>query len=234
MEAVYWDDCCQTSSLTNLLPTYTFRPAHKRTLTPAPEPEPKPILQPLRPAKVRTPLVHWRPPSHLWRLKGTVRWLTTMYEYRLLWHLDLVLCLMEAVRVLWKSTIGSLTSVFQWFHDQERKKSSVPAEYRGNRSSQARWVFPTYHATNQLMDMTMIWSTSVVSGQCTLSLYFSTLSTIIALAWTLPIRTNYADGPGGVTQCPIIPGNLFLYDFSVLDQAGMFWYHAHHCRLYFI
>jgi len=41
-------------SSTSPPPASTFRPAHKRTLTPAPEPEPEPIFQPLCPAKVRT------------------------------------------------------------------------------------------------------------------------------------------------------------------------------------
>ncbi|KAH9951951.1 laccase [Amylocystis lapponica] len=40
-------------------------------------------------------------------------------------------------------------------------------------------------------------------------------------------KTNYADGPAFVTQCPIAPGNSFLYDFNVPDQAGTFWYHSH-------
>ncbi|KAF8798409.1 laccase [Phlegmacium glaucopus] len=40
--------------------------------------------------------------------------------------------------------------------------------------------------------------------------------------------TNFADGPVGVSQCPIIPGDSFLYEFSVPDQAGTFWYHSHH------
>ncbi|KAF7358932.1 Laccase I [Mycena sanguinolenta] len=39
--------------------------------------------------------------------------------------------------------------------------------------------------------------------------------------------TNWADGPAWVTQCPIIPGHSFLYDFEVPDQAGTFWYHSH-------
>ncbi|KAL0954168.1 hypothetical protein HGRIS_005301 [Hohenbuehelia grisea] len=39
--------------------------------------------------------------------------------------------------------------------------------------------------------------------------------------------TNWADGPAMVTQCPIIPGHSFLYDFDVPDQAGTFWYHSH-------
>ena len=40
--------------------------------------------------------------------------------------------------------------------------------------------------------------------------------------------TQWADGPVGVNQCPIIPGESFLYDFTVPDQAGSFWYHSHH------
>ncbi|CAL1709847.1 unnamed protein product [Somion occarium] len=39
--------------------------------------------------------------------------------------------------------------------------------------------------------------------------------------------TNWADGPAFVNQCPIASGNSFLYDFSVPNQAGTFWYHSH-------
>ncbi|KXN80968.1 Laccase-4 [Leucoagaricus sp. SymC.cos] len=38
--------------------------------------------------------------------------------------------------------------------------------------------------------------------------------------------TNFMDGTSGVTQCPIAPGNSFLYDFRA-DHAGTFWYHSH-------
>ncbi|CAL1697184.1 unnamed protein product [Somion occarium] len=38
--------------------------------------------------------------------------------------------------------------------------------------------------------------------------------------------TNWADGTAFVTQCPIISGNSFLYEFE-LDQPGTFWYHSH-------
>ncbi|KAI5123468.1 hypothetical protein M0805_008838 [Coniferiporia weirii] len=39
--------------------------------------------------------------------------------------------------------------------------------------------------------------------------------------------TNEMDGPAWVNQCPIIPGNSFLYDFSVPGQSGTYWYHSH-------
>ncbi|KAJ8508845.1 hypothetical protein ONZ45_g8915 [Pleurotus djamor] len=39
--------------------------------------------------------------------------------------------------------------------------------------------------------------------------------------------TNWADGVSMVNQCPIVPQESFLYDFSVPDQAGTFWYHSH-------
>ena len=32
-------------------------------------------------------------------------------------------------------------------------------------------------------------------------------------------HTNYVDGPAFVTQCPIVPGNSFEYDFQALNQA---------------
>ncbi|KAF8959650.1 yellow laccase [Flammula alnicola] len=44
--------------------------------------------------------------------------------------------------------------------------------------------------------------------------------------------SSWADGPVGVTQCPIAPGHSFLYQFSVPDQAGTFWYHSHHSTQY--
>ncbi|EDR14430.1 laccase, multicopper oxidase, benzenediol:oxygen oxidorectuctase [Laccaria bicolor S238N-H82] len=45
-------------------------------------------------------------------------------------------------------------------------------------------------------------------------------------------NSSWADGPVGVAQCPIAPGNSFLYQFSVPDQAGTFWYHSHHSTQY--
>ncbi|CAK7894613.1 iron transport multicopper oxidase Fet3p [[Candida] anglica] len=35
------------------------------------------------------------------------------------------------------------------------------------------------------------------------------------------------DGPEMVTQCPIPPGETFLYNFTVPDQVGTYWYHSH-------
>ncbi|KAI5836564.1 multicopper oxidase [Schizophyllum commune H4-8] len=40
-------------------------------------------------------------------------------------------------------------------------------------------------------------------------------------------NSNWADGPAGVTQCPIATGDSFVYEFGVPDQAGTFWYHSH-------
>ncbi|KAF9461144.1 laccase I precursor [Collybia nuda] len=39
--------------------------------------------------------------------------------------------------------------------------------------------------------------------------------------------SNWADGSSFVTQCPIASNDSFLYDFSVAQQAGTFWYHSH-------
>ncbi|KAG6849322.1 hypothetical protein H0H93_009464 [Arthromyces matolae] len=40
--------------------------------------------------------------------------------------------------------------------------------------------------------------------------------------------TNWLDGPAMVTQCPIVPGDSFVYNFPVCHQAGTFWYHSHY------
>ncbi|EJC98402.1 type-2 Cu-depleted laccase [Fomitiporia mediterranea MF3/22] len=45
-------------------------------------------------------------------------------------------------------------------------------------------------------------------------------------------HSNLMDGAAEVNQCPIIPGNSFLYNFSVPDQAGTFWYHSHFSNQY--
>ncbi|EAQ86962.1 hypothetical protein CHGG_08215 [Chaetomium globosum CBS 148.51] len=37
---------------------------------------------------------------------------------------------------------------------------------------------------------------------------------------------THMDGPVSVTQCPIVPGGRFTYNFTV-DQPGTYWYHSH-------
>ncbi|GLJ26189.1 hypothetical protein SUGI_0502490 [Cryptomeria japonica] len=40
-------------------------------------------------------------------------------------------------------------------------------------------------------------------------------------------RTAWADGPEYITQCPILPGNSYTYKFTITDQEGTLWWHAH-------
>lgn len=40
-------------------------------------------------------------------------------------------------------------------------------------------------------------------------------------------ETNKMDGVPGLTQCEIVPGQTFVYNFTVPDQVGSFWYHSH-------
>lgn len=39
--------------------------------------------------------------------------------------------------------------------------------------------------------------------------------------------TNQMDGVPGLTQCQVGPGQTFIYNFTVPDQVGSFWYHSH-------
>ncbi|KAI0062714.1 laccase [Artomyces pyxidatus] len=57
----------------------------------------------------------------------------------------------------------------------------------------------------------------------------TSMDTVTSIHWhgLFQHTSNYADGPAFVTQCPIIPGNSFLYNFNVPDQAGTYWYHSH-------
>lgn len=43
--------------------------------------------------------------------------------------------------------------------------------------------------------------------------------------------SQWMDGVSGVTQCPQQPGTTFTYRFTIKDQFGTFWYHAHHKAL---
>ncbi|GAA6020611.1 hypothetical protein JCM8202_006323 [Rhodotorula sphaerocarpa] len=47
-------------------------------------------------------------------------------------------------------------------------------------------------------------------------------------------HSNWADGPSGVTQCPIPPGVTFTYQFSPSDehQYGTYWHHSHRRATY--
>ncbi|KAF9929938.1 hypothetical protein FBU30_001097 [Linnemannia zychae] len=44
--------------------------------------------------------------------------------------------------------------------------------------------------------------------------------------------TNWMDGTVGVTQCPIPPGQSFTYNFTVPNQWGTYWWHAHAASQY--
>ncbi|GAA5988033.1 hypothetical protein JCM10908_002035 [Rhodotorula pacifica] len=46
--------------------------------------------------------------------------------------------------------------------------------------------------------------------------------------------TNWADGPSGVTQCPILPGGTYTYEFPITGdlQYGTYWHHSHRRATY--
>ncbi|KDP45752.1 hypothetical protein JCGZ_17359 [Jatropha curcas] len=41
------------------------------------------------------------------------------------------------------------------------------------------------------------------------------------------LRNPWADGPDMVTQCPIRPGRSYTYRFTIQNQEGTLWWHAH-------
>ncbi|XP_028783582.1 laccase-7-like [Neltuma alba] len=51
----------------------------------------------------------------------------------------------------------------------------------------------------------------------------------ITLHWhgVFQIRSQWADGPEYITQCPIRPGHKYTYRFTVTGQEGTLWWHAH-------
>ncbi|KAJ3124726.1 hypothetical protein HK100_011138 [Physocladia obscura] len=40
--------------------------------------------------------------------------------------------------------------------------------------------------------------------------------------------TGFMDGPSGITQCPVAPGQTYVYDFNITTTAGTYWWHAHY------
>lgn len=44
--------------------------------------------------------------------------------------------------------------------------------------------------------------------------------------------TNWFDGTAGVTQCGIPPGKSLVYNFTVPNQSGTYWYHSHYSTQY--
>ncbi|KAG4985947.1 hypothetical protein AAZX31_12G115100 [Glycine max] len=41
------------------------------------------------------------------------------------------------------------------------------------------------------------------------------------------LRTGWADGPAYITQCPILPSQAYVYNFTLTGQRGTLWWHAH-------
>ncbi|KMT18262.1 hypothetical protein BVRB_2g024280 [Beta vulgaris subsp. vulgaris] len=41
------------------------------------------------------------------------------------------------------------------------------------------------------------------------------------------LRTGWSDGPAYIAQCPIQPGQSYLYNFSIIGQRGTLFWHAH-------
>ncbi|XP_010535350.1 PREDICTED: laccase-13 [Tarenaya hassleriana] len=41
------------------------------------------------------------------------------------------------------------------------------------------------------------------------------------------VRNPWADGPEYITQCPIQPGGSYTYRFTIQEQEGTLWWHAH-------
>lgn len=78
------------------------------------------------------------------------------------------------------------------------------------------WPLPTIHINKG--DRVRLYLTNGLNDNSTTSLHFHGL---------LMKGLNHMDGPVGITQCPISPGETMLYDFTVDSQSGTFWYHSH-------
>ncbi|CAG8857519.1 42863_t:CDS:2, partial [Gigaspora margarita] len=46
------------------------------------------------------------------------------------------------------------------------------------------------------------------------------------------LGSSWYDGVGGQTQCAIPPGVSFIYNYTVGDQVGTYWWHSHYLAQY--
>ncbi|GMG39699.1 unnamed protein product [Ambrosiozyma monospora] len=77
------------------------------------------------------------------------------------------------------------------------------------------WPLPVININKgDSIELTLI---NGLGGDATTSLHFHGL---------FQEGSNHMDGPVGVTQCPIPPGQSFTYNFTV-NQVGTYWYHSH-------
>lgn len=87
------------------------------------------------------------------------------------------------------------------------------------------WPLPEIHVTKG--DRVQIYLTNEFQDNTSTSLHFHGLFHNIENG-----GSNQMDGASMVTQCPITPGQTYLYNFSVPYQIGTYWYHAHHGAQY--
>lgn len=82
------------------------------------------------------------------------------------------------------------------------------------------WPLPDIHVEKG--DRVELYLTNGFQDNTATSLHFHGLFQNTSLGNQLQM-----DGPSMVTQCPIVPGQTYLYNFTVPEQVGTFWYHAH-------
>lgn len=58
-------------------------------------------------------------------------------------------------------------------------------------------------------------------------MFFAILGALYIRHGLRHMQNPWADGPEMVTQCPIMPGGSYTYRFSIQDQEGTLWWHAH-------
>lgn len=106
------------------------------------------------------------------------------------------------------------------FHDDDGK-SRVKEMIAFN----DQWPLPEIHVDKG--DRIELFLTNGFQDETSTSLHFHGLFHNLELG-----GANQMDGPSMVTQCPIVPGQTYLYNFSIPDQIGTYWYHAHHGAQY--
>ncbi|KAI8620075.1 Cupredoxin [Chytriomyces sp. MP71] len=144
-----------------------------------------------------------------------------------------------AVRIL-----GHAVSEAENDSDDFTLEYKTPSPFRQGSARVKSTIELHWTATSQLADFDGVTVSSIgVSGSHgheapiiinkgdTILLHFTnSLSTPTSLHFhgIFQNRTGFMDGPTFVTQCPIPPGASYLYNFTVDNQAGTYFWHAHY------
>ncbi|KAL3240129.1 ferroxidase FET5 [Nakaseomyces bracarensis] len=124
--------------------------------------------------------------------------------------------------LLWACILGAVSAKVHTFHFtadwvDHTLENGVKKKMIG---FNGEWPLPDIHVNKG--DRVELYLTNGFNDDTKTSLHFHGLSHNTSHG-----NEIQRDGPSMVTQCPLVSGQTYLYNFTVSDQVGTYWYHAH-------